>query len=190
MNGHILSPDLPRLGAMPRIYLIEGPVGAGKSTFAGSLATRVGGVHIALDEWFARLFSPDRPSTDLMPWYIERKARLLDHIWNHAQALLARGVAPVLELGLVHRQSREALYERAREAGVDLTVYLLLAPRELRRNRVMRRNVEKGPTFSMVVPAPFFERASDTWEEPDEVEIEEHRIEVVSTDNDPHHHRL
>jgi predicted kinase len=125
-----------------------------------------------------------------MPWYIERKARLLDHIWNHAQALLARGVAPILELGLVHRQSRDDLYERAREAGVDLTVYLLLASRELRRDRVMRRNVEKGPTFSMVVPAPFFEMASDTWEEPDDVEIEQHRIEVVSTESDPHHYRL
>ncbi len=169
---------------MPQIYLIEGPVGAGKSTFATSLATRIGGVHIALDEWFSRLFSPDRPSTDLMPWYVERKARLLDHIWNHALAILACGVAPVLELGLVHRQSREDLYERAREAGVDLTVYLLLASREIRRDRVMRRNVEKGPTFSMVVPAPFFEMASDTWEEPDEAEIEENRIEVVSTEND------
>ena len=167
---------------MSRIYLIEGPVGAGKSTFAASLATRVGGTHIALDEWFARLFSPDRPNTDLMPWYIERKARLLDHIWTHAQALVACGIAPILELGLVHRQSREAFYERAREAGVDLSVYLLLASRDLRRDRVMRRNVEKGPTFSMVVPAPFFEMASDTWEEPDEEEIAENRIERISTE--------
>lgn len=166
---------------MPQIYLIEGPVGAGKSTFAASLATRLGGAHIALDEWFTKLFSPDRPNTDLMPWYIERKARLLDHIWNHAQDLLACGIAPILELGLVQRQSREDFYQRAREAGVDLTVYLLLASRELRRDRVMRRNVEKGPTFSMVVPAPFFEMASDAWEEPDEVEIDENRIEVVST---------
>lgn len=46
---------------MPRVHVIEGPVGAGKSTFAATLAPRVKGVHIALDEWFARLFSPDRP---------------------------------------------------------------------------------------------------------------------------------
>ena len=89
---------------MPKLHLIEGPVGAGKSTFAGALALRIGGVHIALDEWFARLFSPDRPATDVMPWYIEHKARLVDHIWNHAQALLAwsqqpapADIAPLLE---------------------------------------------------------------------------------------------
>ncbi|MFA6444643.1 MAG: AAA family ATPase [Sterolibacterium sp.] len=166
---------------MAQIYLIEGPVGAGKSTFAASLATRVGGVHIALDEWFARLFSADRPSTEVMPWYIERKARLLEHIWNHAQALLARGITPVLELGLVQRRNREDLYERARDVRAELAVYLLTASREVRRERVMRRNVERGPTFSMVVPAAFFEMASDFWEEPDELEIADNRIERIST---------
>ncbi len=52
---------------MPRVHLVEGPVGAGKSTFAASLAARTGGVHIALDAWFARLFSPDRPAGDFIP---------------------------------------------------------------------------------------------------------------------------
>ena len=117
-----------------------------------------------------------------MPWYIERKARLLDHIWNHAQALLACGLPPVLELGLVQRHSREAFYTRAREAHVELALYLLVACRETRRERVMRRNVEKGPTFSMVVSAPLFEMASDLWEEPDELEIAEHRIARISTE--------
>lgn len=168
---------------MPKIYLIEGPVGAGKSTYAAVLAARVGGVPIALDDWFARLFSPDRPSTDLMPWYIERKARLLDHIWRHAQALQACGITPVLELGLVERRSREAFYLRARDAGVELAVSLLTASREVRRERVMRRNAERGPTFSMVVPEAFFELASDVWEEPDELEIAEHRIEVISSED-------
>ncbi len=172
---------------MARIYLIEGPVGAGKSTFAASLATRIDrGVHIALDEWFTKLFSPDRPSTDLMPWYIERKARLLDHIWKHVQSLLAGGVVPILELGLVQRHSREDIYKRARNVEVDLTVYLLQASREVRRARVLRRNVERGPTFSMLVPTPFFELASDVWEEPDEVEMAENRIEIVSTEGLAH----
>jgi hypothetical protein len=35
---------------------------------------------------------------------------------------------------------------------------------------VERRNREQGPTFSVVVPPEFFERASDLWEplEPEE----------------------
>lgn len=166
---------------MAQIYLIEGPVGAGKSTFSASLATRVGGVHLALDEWFARLFSADRPNTEVMPWYMERKTRLLEHMWLHAQTLLACGISPVLELGLVQRRNREDFYQRVHDARLELAVYLLVASRDVRRERVMRRNVERGPTFSMVVPAPFFEMASDIWEEPDELEIADNRIEIIST---------
>jgi predicted kinase len=168
---------------MQRIHLVEGPVGAGKSTYCASLAKRTSAVHIALDEWFSRLFSPDRPSTDVVLWYVQRKARLVDHIWNHALALIASGATPILELGLVQRQARADIYQRAREAGVDLKVYVLEASRDLRRERVARRNEEKGPSFSMVVPAAVFEMASDMWEPPDEFEIEENQVELISTES-------
>ena len=68
---------------MTTIYLIEGPVGAGKSTHARRLASEVRGVHMALDEWFARLYSPDRPTADVVPWYLARKDRLIDLLWAH-----------------------------------------------------------------------------------------------------------
>ncbi|MEQ1596032.1 MAG: ATP-binding protein [Casimicrobium sp.] len=168
--------------ATPQIHLVEGPVGAGKSTYCMSLATRRSGVHIALDEWFARLFSPDRPTSDVVPWYLHRKERLLNHIWSHAQSLVASGASPILELGLVQRQSREEFYQRARDAGIELKVYVLEASREVRRKRVQRRNVEKGVTFSMVVPERIFEIASDMWQSPDEVEMSENRIELISTE--------
>ena len=90
---------------MSLVHLIEGPVGAGKSTYAAALATRVGGIHIAMDDWFAKLFSPDRPSADVMTWYAVRKERLAQHIWAHAQVLLKSGATPILELGLVQQAS-------------------------------------------------------------------------------------
>jgi predicted kinase len=167
---------------MSLIYLIEGPVGAGKSTYAAALAARIGGVHIALDEWFARLFTPDRPSVDVMTWYAARKERLVRHIWAHAQVLLKSGAKPILELGLVQQASRRAIYEQARAAGIELKVLVLEASREVRRERVARRNAEKGPTFSMIVPDGIFDFASDMWQSPDPTEIEEHRIEVIQAE--------
>jgi predicted kinase len=159
------------------MYLVEGPVGAGKSTHATDLARRTGGVHIALDEWFVRLFSPDRPATDIMAWYVARKQRLGDHIWQHVLALLAAGVTPILELGLVQRQMRLDFYRRARAAAVEVQVHLLDAPRAVRRERVAQRNADKGPTFSMVVPDAMFEMASDLWEDPDDAELASERID-------------
>ena len=166
---------------MPRVHLIEGPVGAGKSTFAASLAARSGGVHIALDAWFARLFSPDRPAGDFIPWYLERKDRLLALIWVHSQALLATGTDVILELGLIQRQPRMDFCRQVLDLGFELLVHELDAPRELRRARVRQRNVEQGATFSMVVPEAVFELASDLWEPVDELERDEYPVERVST---------
>ena len=45
-------------------------------------------------------------------------------------------------------------------ASYDLTVYVLDAPRELRRERVQQRNHEKEKTFSMEVPLHIFELTS------------------------------
>ena len=176
------SPTISGIDDMATIHLIEGPVGAGKSTFGSKLAREVSGIHVALDAWFVRLFSPDRPTTDFVLWYQERKHRLLDLIWTHAVALLASGTIPVLELGLVRRSDRDAIYDRADEAGVELRVYVLDAPRDVRRERVRRRNSERGRTFSMVVPDAVFELASDAWESPDDDEIQERRIQLVASD--------
>ena len=167
---------------MSTIHLIEGPVGAGKSTFAASLAHRLPGVHLALDEWFAALFSKDRPATDFMPWYMERKDRCSEVIWNATQRIAATGTDIVLELGLIHRRNRAAFYQRAEALGLSLNVYVLDAPRAVRLERVRRRNHEKGHTFSMVVPDHVFNIASDMWESPDEDEMRLHAIRCISTD--------
>ena len=169
---------------MPKVHLIEGPVGAGKSTFAKSLALRTNGVHIALDEWFVKLFSPDRPVADFIVWYVERKERLLELIWTHGRSILASGTDAILELGLVQQQSRIAFCQRAVGEGAELKVHVLDAPRQVRLERVRRRNIEKGSTFSMVVPEHVFETASSMWEAPDEVECSNFAIEFVSTMQD------
>jgi predicted kinase len=166
---------------MPQVHLIEGPVGAGKSTYAATLVHRTNGIHVALDEWFAALFSPDRPAGDIAAWYMQRKERLLALIWSHGRRVLASGSDVILELGLIQRQSRMAFGGQIQEEGFELAVHVLDAPLEIRRERVRRRNAEKGSTFAMVVPDHVFEVASALWEPPDDVERSEYEITYVST---------
>ncbi len=168
---------------MARIHLIEGPVGAGKSTLAAQLAKRYSAPRIILDDWMATLFSPDRPATGLVEWYTERKERCLEQIWKVTGGLLDAGGDAVLELGLIHRQSRQDFYERMESAGYEYTVYVLDAEREVRRERVRARNVNRGSTFSMEVPDQFFEMASNMWEPVDEIEAEGRDVHFISTDN-------
>ena len=168
---------------MSSVHLIEGPVGAGKSTFASTLAARTSGVHIALDEWFVKLFSPDRPAGDFVPWYIERKERLLALIWSHSRQILTSGNSVILELGLIQREPRTAFCHKVRDEGFELVVHVLDAPLQIRRERVRRRNTERGSTYSMVVPEHIFEVASNLWEAPDDVECTEFGIEFVTSES-------
>ena len=156
---------------MPKIHLLIGPVGAGKSTFALELAREHRGVRLTLDEWMQALFGGDeRPATGRIEWYLERVERCLEQIWRLTQVLVDTGTDVILEIGLLRREERERFYARLEEAGYALTVYVLDAPREVRRERVQRRNEERGETFSIEVPPQFFEFASDMWEPPDDDE--------------------
>jgi predicted kinase len=164
---------------MPGIHLVEGPVGAGKSTYAGSLALRLAGVHLNLDEWMVNLFRPDRPRDDFMAWYAERKDRCLEQIWAVTCEIMAAEQDVVLELGLVQRAARDAFYQRVAASDFELHVYWLDVPVDVRRARVMTRNDQQGPTFRMAVSEEMFEIANNAWEAPDEDECRARNITVI-----------
>ena len=164
---------------MATIHLIEGPVGAGKSTFATRLALTQGAVHLDLDGWMVTLFSPDRPETDFMPWYAERKQRCIEQIWQVTRSLLDAGMSVVLELGLVQSMDRQDFYGRVDAEDYELKVYLLDTPEEVRRERVRNRNREQTGTFKMEVSDEIFEIANRAWQPPNAVEIRERSIEFV-----------
>ena len=166
---------------MARIHLVVGPVAAGKSTFALQLCREQRAVRMNLDEWMAVLFAPDRPPGGSLEWYIERTGRCLEQIWTQASRTLEAGSDVVLEIGLILRKDRERFFRRVDAAGHALRVYVLDAPREVRRRRLEQRNRERGETFSMEVPLAFFEFASDRWEPLDELECRGRDVRHVST---------
>jgi predicted kinase len=104
-----------------------------------------------------------------MAWYLERRERCRGLLWDVALDVLRGGLDVVLEFGLVTVADREAFYEKARAEDLRLLVYLIDAPRDVRRERVLQRNKAPGP-FTQIVPLEFFERASDIWQPPSEPE--------------------
>jgi predicted kinase len=152
------------------LHLLIGPVGAGKTTYGRQLATRNKGLFLDLDPWMVRLFGADaRPPEDVIAWYLERRERCRGLLWDVTVDVLHNGIDVVLEFGLVTAADRQTLYEKAGAEDLRLVVYHLDAPREIRRQRVVRRNECPGP-FTQVVPLKLFDRASDIWESPSESE--------------------
>ena len=158
------------------LHLLIGPVGAGKTTYARRRVATSPGLVLDLDSWMVRLFGADpRPREDVMDWYLERRDRCRGLLWDTALDVLRCGSDVFLELGLIAAVEREALYTKALDEGLRWSVYLLDAPRDVRRERVEQRNRAAGP-FTQVVPIEFFERASDAWQAPSEAERSAWRI--------------
>ncbi|SFR98502.1 AAA family ATPase [Yoonia litorea] len=156
---------------MPTLHLIEGPVGAGKTTYAIRLGKSLGAPPLILDAWMVKLFQPDRPDRDLWAWYAERKARCTGQMLDLALSALDHGQDAIAELGLVRRHDRITLFSRLEDQNLDFLVHVLEEPRDERWRRVERRNNEKGETFAMLVSSEVFEMASDMWEPIDPSEI-------------------
>lgn len=161
------------------IYLIEGPVGAGKSTFAAQLSVSHDIAHLNLDEWMATLFSPDRPAENLVQWYTERKNRCIEQIWKVACEMLDAGQSVILELGLVQLADREDFYRRVDGTDYHLQVYFVDTPLAVRRQRVRERNEQKGDTYRMEVTDEIFDLANSFWQEPTDRELRERNVEIV-----------
>jgi predicted kinase len=186
------APSARRVGGAPapakssgdggKIHLIVGPVGAGKSTFARRLERERRALRLSLDEWMAALFSPDRPDLGRREWYVERRSRCTEQIGAVAKAAGDAGTETVLELGLLRRDERERCYSWIEAAGFELTIYVLDAAREVRRERVAARNVTQGETFSMLVPPEFFELASELWQPLEAGECEGRDVVFMRTD--------
>lgn len=164
---------------MAKVILVEGPVGSGKSTFSENLSQKIDAPHINLDSWMARLFRPDRPAAAVIDWYVERKERCIEQIWDVALRILNSKCDVILELGLIQSERRREMYTRIKESGHEVRVYVLDGPREERKERVRKRNLNKGSTFSMEVSDEIFEIASDMWEEPNDIECGEQEVIFV-----------
>lgn len=167
---------------MSHIHLLIGPVGAGKSTLGLQLSQERRAVRLTLDEWMTALYGEDaRPSEGRIQWYMERTQRCLDLIWQLTRRLMEAGTEVVLEVGLIQREPRTSFYFRIDAEAYPHTVYVVDADRDIRRQRVLERNRQKGDTFSVEVPAEFFELASDLWEPPGADESQDREMRFVNT---------
>lgn len=152
------------------IHLLLGPVGAGKTTYAERRVAATSAVFFDLDAWMVRLYGPDpRPTEGVMAWYLERRERCRSLIWSLALATVNCGTDVILELGLLAAAERDVFYRQVQAEELGLRVVLLDAPRDVRRDRVLARN-QSGRPFTQIVPPLSFERASDAWEPPTELE--------------------
>ena len=153
------------------LNVIFGPCGAGKTTYAHAFARREKAVAFILDDWMARMFGPDMPQPLQYDWMLERVGRCEAQIWASAAAVLAAGTPVILDIGLMRRSDRARVRGIAEAAGLALRFHFVDAPQEIRRARVLDRNVVRGESFAIEVTPDLFDFIEGVYEAPEPQEL-------------------
>jgi predicted kinase len=126
---------MERTCAGPRLIIVCGLPGSGKTRFAKALESRLRAVRFCPDEWMDAL--------SLNLYDEERRGKIEALQWKLGQELLALGLAVIIEWGTWGRTERDALRLGARALGAAVELHYLSAPEDVLFDRIQSRGREK-----------------------------------------------
>jgi len=123
--------------AGPRLIIVCGLPGSGKTTVARALEKRLNAIRLCPDEWLQAL------SLDV--YDEQRRAKIETLQWDLTRRLLAHGLIVIIEWGTWGRSERDALRMGARELGAAVELHHLHASEQVLFERIHQRGMENPP---------------------------------------------
>jgi predicted kinase len=118
------------------LYIIQGFLGAGKTTFSIRLARRKNAVHLNADDYCAAHFSAEQQNDQWDACY----SQAVTTLWREAERRLENGRDVVLDFGFWSQSSRDDARLRAERFGVNLQHYYVFAPDDVLLARIKARS--------------------------------------------------
>lgn len=103
---------------------------------------------------------------------IERVNRCYEQIWDVSEQILVLDGNVLLDLGFTTKAQRDVFFNRAKELGINAEIHYLDAPKDIRKKRIEKRNIEKGPTvYAFEVTDMVFNFMEPKFEAPNQEEL-------------------
>jgi predicted kinase len=121
----------------PRLIIVCGLPGSGKTTLAKGLERSLRAVRFAPDEWMEAI--------SLNLYDEERRAKIEALQWQFGRKLLSFGLTVIIEWGTWGRSERDTLRLEARALGATVELHYLSVPADVLFDRIQRRGIENPP---------------------------------------------
>ncbi len=149
----------------PRVHLLAGLNGAGKTTYARRLEADLPAVRFTLDEWMLRLHELRYDD----PIYPELAESCKSLIWDTALQVLRARVDVVLDWNQWSRKRRREWATRAIQAGFEPVLHYIRVPLDTAIAHATIRNAD-GQVYAHVLDAAAVRHLASSFEEPGEDE--------------------
>ncbi len=159
------------------IHLIVGNTGAGKTSYSHQLKKKTNGIVFSIDTWNNTLFIPDKTKDDGLDWFLERINRAESLIKKLCIQLEESGVDAILDLGLSKHEHREKFREFSTKHQIPFQLHFLDIPKDIRKQRILKRNLTRGNTYEFEVNESDFEFMETWFETPS---LEELKNAIIS----------
>ena len=128
---------MENLRTVPRLIIVCGLPGSGKTTHSKLLESKLRAVRFCPDEWM------DILEINLYDGRMRERIEAIQ--WKLAQDLLALGQTVIIEWGTWGRSERDALRIGARTLGAAVELHFLDAPIDVLFERIQKRDQEVPP---------------------------------------------
>ena len=115
------------------LYIIQGFIGAGKSTFSRKLSQETGAIHLNPDEWVLKYFKQD----EYMKNWDTCFESTVDKLWEMAKQYLNNGKDVIFDMGFWLKKDRDLARDVARKCNADCKLYYLYVPDNILKERIV-----------------------------------------------------
>jgi len=157
----------------PRVHMICGSTGAGKTTYAKALCARIAAVHFSIDQWMATLFWPDAAFPIDPAWAMERVERCTAQILTVSRQVALAGTPAVLDLGFSTREQRARAAADMHAAGLTVQLHFVDTPADERWRRTQAREASQADEHRLpfAIDRAMFDYVESLFQPPDAEEL-------------------